>query len=337
MGAVTLALFAPVSQAESPYPFNLELQRHADGIHVIGRNSGPVPVSARVFLVNTENGESPQAWPVSTVIPAHDHADIGQIRPHTPHQPVKVGTRVVWLPGDFRARPDADALYRLPWADGETFTIGQAPGGPIATHTTPDSAYAVDIPMPEGTPIVASRGGIVIDTEAVQSEGGASRDLLTKANSVRILHDDGTIGVYAHLAYGSVFVYRGQRVEAGREIGRCGSTGFSTGPHLHFALQTVQALPLADEHGFSHVSLPFRYYVDTPAHAFEPRHGMALTARYGAPPSPPISPHRQTAPEVETEPVFTLPLAAGAGFSLLILLILLFLPRNQRSRPTSGK
>lgn len=61
-------------------------------------------------------------------------------------------TRHTWVLGDFNAAQAPDASYRLPYRDGLAFRIGQAPGGPISTHTTPDSRYAVDIGMPLGAP-----------------------------------------------------------------------------------------------------------------------------------------------------------------------------------------
>lgn len=54
-------------------------------------------------------------------------------------------------------------------------------------------------------------------------------------NYVRINHGDGTETIYAHLTSTSVSV--GQRVSQGQEIGKSGSTGWSTGPHLHFELR----------------------------------------------------------------------------------------------------
>ncbi len=52
---------------------------------------------------------------------------------------------------------------------------------------------------------------------------------------VRILHDDGFVSGYGHLS--SIYVHEGQRVKAGQVIGRIGSTGKSTGEHLHFSIQ----------------------------------------------------------------------------------------------------
>jgi murein DD-endopeptidase MepM/ murein hydrolase activator NlpD len=71
-----------------------------------------------------------------------------------------------------------------------------------------------------------------------------------RANYVRILHADGTMGLYAHLEEGGVLVQVGQHVRAGQEIGLSGNTGFTTGPHLHFAVQVNRGMRLE--------SIPFR-------------------------------------------------------------------------------
>ena len=71
-------------------------------------------------------------------------------------------------------------------------------------------------------PIIAARAGVVIDTEANQIYGGQSPDMMSKANAVRIQHVDGTIALYAHLAHGGVYVYPGQRVTVGTQIGLAG-------------------------------------------------------------------------------------------------------------------
>lgn len=100
--------------------------------------------------------------------------------------------------------------------------------------------------MPIGTPIVAARGGVVVSLENRQS----GRTGNPSGNFVRILHDDGTMGVYLHLQQGSVRVREGQRVTQGQPIARSGNTGNSTGPHLHFVIQrnvgmALESIPFA--------------------------------------------------------------------------------------------
>src|SRR5919109_1941954 len=100
----------------------------------------------------------------------------------------------------------AETLYRLPWADGLSFTFTQVPGSRITTHFTKATLNAVDIAMPEGTAIVAARAGVV---EALQVHHGASaaeEPLTYEGNFVRVRHADGTAALYAHLNYGGVAV-----------------------------------------------------------------------------------------------------------------------------------
>lgn len=82
----------------------------------------------------------------------------------------------------------------------------------------------VDLAGPEGTPIYATRAGVV--TTARNSSSGG--------NYVTINHGDGFSSSYLHLR--NYVVARGQAVSAGQLIGYMGSTGISTGSHLHFAI-----------------------------------------------------------------------------------------------------
>lgn len=76
-----------------------------------------------------------------------------------------------------------------------------------------------------GTPVIASKSGRV---EVVQRSNSGY------GNMVLINHGDGYKTRYAHMVKGSITVSVGDYVEAGQTIGKVGSTGNSTGPHLHF-------------------------------------------------------------------------------------------------------
>ncbi len=90
-----------------------------------------------------------------------------------------------------------------------------------------------------------------MQVESDFSKAGLTRDRYRgRANFVRILHDDGSMALYAHLKSGGVLVRVGQQVQAAQQIGLSGNTGFTTGPHLHFALQVNRGMRL--------VSIPFR-------------------------------------------------------------------------------
>lgn len=83
----------------------------------------------------------------------------------------------------------------------------------------------IDISRPTGTPIVAADGGRVIAAGWQQGYGKA----------VVILHGRGLATLYGHMS--RISVSAGQTVEQGQRIGACGSTGYSTGPHLHFEVR----------------------------------------------------------------------------------------------------
>ena len=59
---------------------------------------------------------------------------------------------------------------------------------------------------------------------------------------VKIKHPDGHYTAYAHL--NKINVKKGQQVEAGKRIGAVGSTGYSTGPHLHFEARSAKDRPI---------------------------------------------------------------------------------------------
>jgi len=84
----------------------------------------------------------------------------------------------------------------------------------------------IDIGAPSGAKIVASNGGKVV-TSAYNAGG--------YGNYVIIDHGGGKMTVYGHMSKRGVSV--GQSVSKGQQIGKVGSTGRSTGPHLHFEIR----------------------------------------------------------------------------------------------------
>ncbi len=142
-----------------------------------------------------------------------------------------------YLPGDPASQHQPNGGYRVPFSVGSYYAVTQA-YPEAATHRTLDSKYAVDVAMPVGTDVVAARGGVVFDVASNNFGGGLNLQRHGQsANIVRVLHDDGTYAVYAHLNWNSIRVRPGDRVQTGEYIADSGNTGFSSGPHLHFAVQ----------------------------------------------------------------------------------------------------
>ncbi|QAV70031.1 M23 family metallopeptidase [Salinibacterium sp. UTAS2018] len=104
----------------------------------------------------------------------------------------------------------------------------------------------IDLTAGCGSPVYAAGSGTVV--AAGWNSGGYG-------NWVNIDHGGGYVTVYGHMPNGGVLVQEGQTVVAGDQIGLEGSTGFSTGCHLHFELDIdgvpVDPRPFMLQHGIS--------------------------------------------------------------------------------------
>ena len=149
-----------------------------------------------------------------------------------------------YILGSSKATHDDSVAYLPPFAAGKEFPISQAFNGAFSHHDA-QNQYAVDIVMPVGTPVHAARSGMVMEVENDYVAGGQDlKAYKSRANSIRIMHDDGSMAVYAHLQLEKSQVHPGMRVNAGQLIGYSGNTGFTTGPHLHFAVQVNKDMQL---------------------------------------------------------------------------------------------
>ena len=142
----------------------------------------------------------------------------------------------------------SDSELQLPFRG--RFRVSQGFNGSYSHHF-PGNRYAIDLPMPEGTPVLAAKAGVVLDMKmyfAGHSNNPADR---ARTNYIRLLHPDGTMTVYVHLRTASARVSIGQSVATGQMIAESGNTGYSSGPHLHFAVQ--------HNNGKRLVSIPFHF------------------------------------------------------------------------------
>ena len=101
---------------------------------------------------------------------------------------------------------------------------------PFGARRTLNGAYGyihsgIDLANVKGTPILAANSGMVVLAQTQSLTG----------NTIVIDHGRGLLTLYAHLE--SMSVEKGDYVGRGQEIGAMGSTGFSTGSHLHFETQ----------------------------------------------------------------------------------------------------
>ena len=215
----------------------LETKKHDAGETLLVRNDLYAPVEIELRLEQLQNAGGVPDKPIRWVLPPRSKIRLATLAPLDPARPMHYKPRLRTALGDPRLLPK-DYDYPLPWRGGP-FKLTQGANGKYS-HFTPKGRYAIDIAMPEGTPILAARAGMVVSIENHQSGRGNN----PSGNYVRILHDDGTMGVYLHLMRGSVMAQVGQRAELGSLIARSGNTGNSTGAHLHFVVQRNVGLAL---------------------------------------------------------------------------------------------
>ncbi len=146
------------------------------------------------------------------------------------------------------ARPDPEFLYLFPFRHGTKHQVTQGYKGAF-THGD-ENLYALDFDFDTGTPVTAARGGLVVEVKEDSSRGGPHASYAEDGNYILVRHDDGTFGNYVHLRRNGAIVEPGDRIEAGRHIGYSGSTGVSSGPHLHFDVRVptedgkMQSIPV---------------------------------------------------------------------------------------------
>ena len=268
---IIAVLTASWSEAGIIYPyFHIEQVRDKNTVHLVAVNQGPAPVEFVISMNSWTNAQASRSLPTTQIVGPYQRNDAVILYPLNAFQGWNFNYHTQYRMGDPRAALTPGTVFRLPYQDGATFRISQAPGH-ITTHTMLNSFYAVDIEMPEGTPIVAARDGTVVIAIDGFKGGGASNYYLDKANVIRILHDDGTWADYAHLKLNGVMVRTGQRIKAGEIIGLSGSTGYSSGPHLHFSV--------GKNNGSDEISLPFQFFTKKEG-VFNAGYGMLLTADY---------------------------------------------------------
>ena len=120
------------------------------------------------------------------------------------------------------AKPYAGGKMAWPVPKGGTIT------SPYGYRTYPDVGLhtGIDIALPTGNTIVAAESGTVI--KVIHGTTGYGKYLMVN-------HGNNTVTLYAHTS--KIVVQVGQVVARGEKIAEIGSTGFSTGPHLHFEVR----------------------------------------------------------------------------------------------------
>ncbi|GAA4860593.1 M23 family metallopeptidase [Luteimonas vadosa] len=210
--------------------------------------AGPIEVMLHAGNSTLVFGDPP--LPARATVPARGSTLVARIGSADPSRGGEFQLQLRSVPGDPSARP-RDVEYGYP-LQSANLHVAQGYGGGFS-HNDAQNRHAVDLAAPIGTPVVAAREGVVMQVESDFDKASLNREQYGgRANFVRILHDDGTMGLYAHLKPEGVLVRVGQRVRRAQAIGLSGNTGFSGGPHLHFVVQVNRGMKLE--------SIPFKMF-----------------------------------------------------------------------------
>ena len=120
----------------------------------------------------------------------------------------------------------AGSPYCLPYPVGESARVSQS-WSESGTHR---GRFAYDFSMPFGSQITAARSGTVTE---IRDQYGDDDRTGGHENGAFVLHHDGTMAIYLHMASDGVLVDVGDTVTTGQVIGLVGTTGTRV-PHLHF-------------------------------------------------------------------------------------------------------
>lgn len=143
-------------------------------------------------------------------------------------------------------------LVAVPLPSGTSFLLSQGPFG-ANTHHDPGESYKWDLDVPFGTPVVAVQAGTVLSVWEASTGGGCDPRFNESPHNVKVLHADGTVAQYAHVASR---VRPGDVVARGQVIAVTALNGFLCEPQLCFSVYASRE----EMHGTSAPrNLPLRF------------------------------------------------------------------------------
>ncbi|GBC62822.1 peptidase M23 [Desulfonema ishimotonii] len=227
---ITIALAAEASPQKKVFLQN-QGTRTAPVLSIHNTCHGPVEVEVR--LESGTNVESAPVLPARFTVPPSAQISAIRLWPSAPDAPWSYRYTYRFTLGDPGAVHRPPRPYRPPFPANKRFRISKAFGKRAAPH----DAYSVNILMPRGASVCTARAGVVMEISREQFQGRVgNRVVKGQTDLIRILHNDGTMGIYAHLIPRSSGVKPGDRIAEGQVIGACESAG-GADPYLHFSIQ----------------------------------------------------------------------------------------------------
>ena len=229
--------------------FCIHTKMIGDSLHFFLENKQFVPITVRFFGEKFHNLATDTPLPLVKTYGGNRTTNMFTAWLVDPSSPWSQGYRYNWQFGIADAKHNDDYAYALPYERGKKYVMSQGPNGQ-GSH---QGKNAYDWDMPKGAVVRAAREGVVIRVIEEHTVGGKSEELRDRANIIDIMHLDGTMGRYTHLAPQGALVELGDRVKRNDKIALSGNTGYSKGPHLHF-----EVLRLTNDLKFESIPLQFQ-------------------------------------------------------------------------------
>jgi murein DD-endopeptidase MepM/ murein hydrolase activator NlpD len=186
-----------------------------------------------------ENTASSRPTPFTVATRGQKRMELATFEPQSASKPWDFHYRYQWLYGCPGAIPD-DTVYMLPFGPADRHKLLQGAHGAFSHQAGSGNDFANDWDMPEGTVVLAARGGVVVGLRVDSTAHGVGERFKNSANYVILRHADGTYGEYLHLRPHGAMVKLGENVQAGQAIARSGNTGYTSRPHLHFGVFRIR-------------------------------------------------------------------------------------------------
>lgn len=216
---------------EQNYNIKVTYEERKENLVFYGENTAPIP-QQHLLKFETLRGYTGEDE-YYTVFKPFEKKEIVELKSTGKgDREFRISHRGYW--GDPEMKPDYEKLYLFPFEHGKKWIVTQGYRGKATHHG--ESTYAVDFNMAEGSIITAARGGIVLEVVNNGLMAYPDPSYAELGNHVLIYHTDGTIAIYGHMKYKGNLVEAGDEVKAGDILGYSGNTGYSSGPHLHFAV-----------------------------------------------------------------------------------------------------
>jgi murein DD-endopeptidase MepM/ murein hydrolase activator NlpD len=249
---VVLVGFAAAARSQSDdRPIHIDFVLQGDDVRVVSSSDRLLDYNVTLNL-KLENMKASEALPFSRDVRGLRNAELLVLHIVDLEQPWDYQFNDVWKNGTRGGVPDSDAVYQLPFGPAESHALIQGYHGTFSHQTGTPNEYAYDFAMPVGTTVCASRSGVVVGVRQDSDVRGDTVKFMHSDNYVIVRHSDGTYAEYRHFEKNGVLVGLGAEIQAGQPIGLSGVTGYTTQPHVHFAVFRLVDTP----GGVEHESLP---------------------------------------------------------------------------------